>query len=458
MQQSKITQMTTAPVEKLVTSLALPTIFSMLITTFYNMADTYFVGQMQNTSATGGVGVILPVMAVIQAFGFFFGHGSGNFISRSLGSGNRKESEIMASTGFFSALIFGLLILSIGLLFAPSLVWLLGATETIAPYALDYMRIILLGAPLMMASLVLNNQLRFQGSASYAMIGITVGGLLNIALDPLFIFVFNLGIAGAAWATICGQAVSFTILFFMGRRGENIRIKLKNFKPKWYYIQEMSGGGLPSLLRQGLNSFAVIALNTMARAIGGDAAIAAMSIVSRIMMFAVSTTIGFGQGFQPVCGFNYGAKCYDRVLKAFWFSVKVSACFLTVMAVVAITFAPQLVSLFHTDLTKPDVIPIGAFALRMQAIALPFLSWLFMSNMMLQTIKRTGPASFLAMARQGLFFIPAILTLPHFLGLFGIQIAQACADLVAVICAIPIQVKVLKEFKNLIREQEVKNS
>ena len=256
------------------------------------------------------------------------------------------------------------------------------------------------------------------------------------------------------------------ILLFPGKtntcpgdhRGENIRIKLKNFKPSLYFIKEMSGGGLPSLLRQGLNSFAVIALNTTARAVGGDTAIAAMSIVSRIMMFAVSTTIGFGQGFQPVCGFNYGAKRYDRMLKAFWFSVKVSFCFLTVMAICAIAFAPQLVALFHTDMSKPEVIPIGALALRLQAVVLPLLSWVFMSNMMLQTIKRTAAASFLAMARQGLFFIPAILILPHFLGLLGIQIAQGCADLISVLCCIPIQVKVLKEFKGIIAKEQAKNS
>ncbi len=453
---NKLERMTTEPVERLITSLAIPTILSMLITTFYNMADTYFVGQMRSTSATGGVGVVLPLMSIIQAFGFFFGHGSGNFISRSLGSGNRKESEIMAATGFFSAIIFGLLIALFGTLFAPSLVWLLGATDTIAPYALDYMRIIVLGAPFMMASLVLNNQLRFQGSATYAMVGIITGGLLNIALDPLFIFTFKMGIAGAALATIVGQIVSFCILLFMCHRGENIRIRFKNFKPNLYFFKEMSGGGLPSLLRQGLNSFAVVALNTMARPFG-DATIAAMSIVSRIMMFAVSTTIGFGQGFQPVCGFNYGAKRYDRMIKAFWFSVKVSFCFLTVMAVGALVFAPELVALFHTDPNETSVISIGAFALRMQAIPLPLLSWVFMSNMMLQTIKRTLPASFLAMARQGLFFIPAILILPHFLDLFGIQIAQACADFAAVLCAVPIQIKVLKEFHLIIKSESKGN-
>lgn len=450
---SKLERMTKEPVEKLITSLAVPTILSMLITTLYNMADTYFVGQLQNTSATGGVGVIMPLMAIIQAFGFFFGHGSGNFLSRSLGSGNKDEAEKMASTGFFCALICGLLITVIGTLFLDSIVWLLGATETIFPYAEAYMRIIVFGAPFMMASLVLNNQLRFQGSATYAMVGIMSGGVLNMILDPIFIFGFEMGIAGAALATTVSQAIGFLILLFMSRRGENIRIKLSNFKPSAYFLKEMFGGGLPSLLRQGLNSVAVVALNTMARPFG-DAAIAAMSIVSRITMFAVSTTIGFGQGFQPVCGFNYGAKLYDRVIKSFWFSVKVSFCFLTVMAIGAFLFAPQLVSLFHSDPNDTSVIAIGATALRAQAIALPLMSWVFMSNMMLQTIKRTLPASFLAMSRQGLFFIPAVLILPHFLDLFGIQIAQSVADVIAVLCAVPIQIKVLKEFKALIQKDE----
>lgn len=298
------------PVKKLVCTLAGPTILSMLITSFYNMADTFFVGKI-NTQATGAVGVVFSMMAVIQAIGFFFGHGSGNYISRKMGSGEMAEAEKMSAVGFFSALSAGIILMGAGLVFAKPLAYALGPTDTILPYTVSYLGIILLGAPAMTSSLVLNNQMRFQGSAFYAMIGIVAGGVINIILDPVLIFQCNLGIAGAALATVISQYISFVLLIFMTRRGANIQIRLSNFKPSLYYFKEIIRGGTPSLCRQGLASIATICLNHAAGGYG-DAAIAGMSIVSRISMFANSALIGFGQGFQPVCGFNYGAKKYER--------------------------------------------------------------------------------------------------------------------------------------------------
>ena len=320
-QADKFARMTQTPIPRLITTLAVPTIISMMITSVYNMADTFFVGRI-GTSATGAVGVVFSLMAVIQAIGFMFGQGSGNYIARSLGGQDFRDASRMSATGFFSALIVGGLITLFGLLFLDPLVRLLGATETILPYARDYARYILLGASYMTASLVLNNQLRFQGSASYAMVGIAAGGILNIALDPLFIFVFGMGIAGAAIATVISQFVSFCILLAGCTRGGNIRIHFRDFTPRWELYREILRGGLPSLWRQGLASVATICLN-LAAGPYGDAAIAAMSIVSRVNMFASSALIGFGQGFQPVCGFNYGARLYRRVREGFWFCVRV---------------------------------------------------------------------------------------------------------------------------------------
>ena len=441
-QEQKYKTMTEAPVKGLIVKLAIPTMISMLVTSFYNMADTFFVGKL-GPSATGAVGVVFSVMAIIQAVGFFFGHGSGNYISRALGAHDVSGAESMAATGFFSALIGGTVIMIGGLLFLEPLALALGSSETILPYAVDYLRWILIGAPYMTASLVLNNQLRFQGNAIYAMIGLVSGAVINIALDPLLIFTFDLGVSGAAIATIVSQLVSFVILFIGIFRSNAIDIRIRNFKPTVERYKIIINGGSPSLFRQGLNSVATICLNVAARAYG-DYAIAGMSIVTRIMQFANSCLIGFGQGFQPVCGFNYGAKKFDRVREGFWFCVKLSTAVLLVLAAACFAFAPAIVSLFQDD---PGVIEVGRIALRLQCITFPLAGWIVMSNMMSQTIGKAIPASFLAMARQGLFLIPAVLILPHFLGILGVELSQAVADAITIAVAIPLQLKIMREMK-----------
>ena len=440
-QEQKFHQMTEEPVGQLICRLALPCIISMLVTAFYNMADTFVVGMLKSNSATGAVGVVFSLMAIIQAVGFFFGHGSGNFISRELGKQNFEDASNMAATGFFSALAAGLLICVLGQIFLEPLAYFLGSTDTILPYAKAYLRVILIGAPWMTASLVLNNQLRFQGSAAYAMVGIASGAVLNIGLDPLLIFVFGMGVAGAAWATIFSQFVSFCLLLIGCTKGGNLHIHISRVQLKWPYYAMIIKGGLPSLARQGLASVATICLNQAARSYG-DAAIAAMSVVQRIMMFGASAMIGFGQGFQPVCGFNYGARLYHRVKEGFWFCVKTSTVFLFAVGTLGFIFAPQLVALFRDD---PQVIAYGATALRFQCVTFCFQGWVVMSNMMLQTIGRTAPATFLAMARQGVFFIPLVWILSAAFGMLGIQMTQTVSDCLTLICAIPIQLKVLRE-------------
>lgn len=445
--QQKFERMTKTPIPRLIGELAVPTIISMLVTSFYNMADTFFVGKI-NTSATAAVGIVFPLMAMIQAFGFFCGHGSGNYISRQLGAHNFEDASRMSATGFVSAFILGLGILVVGFLFTDPLLRIMGSTETILPYARSYMRIILIGAPYMTASLVLNNQLRFQGSAFYSMIGITTGAVLNIGLDPLFIFVLDMGVAGAALATIISQFVSFCLLIAGTFRGGNLRLNLKDFSPSLKYYQNIVKGGAPSLFRQGLGSFATVCLNLMAGPYG-DAAIAAMSIVTRISQFAASVVIGFGQGFQPVCGFNYGAKLFKRVQEGFWFCVKFCTSVLLVAAVCGWIFSPNLIGVFLK--TDPLVIEYGSQALRLQALTFPLVGWITIANMMLQTIGKTVKASLLAMSRQFLFFVPVILTLPGFLGILGVQFSQPIADFCSFLLAVPLSISVLREMSH---EQE----
>ena len=434
-QEQKFQKMTQEPVGRLICELAGPCIISMLVTAFYNMADTFFVGLLNSDSATGAVGIVFSMMNIIQAFSFFFGQGSGNYISRELGKHHYDEASNMAATGFFSAFGMGVLICIVGQLFLEPLALLLGSTPTILPFAKAYLRGILFGAPFIAASLVLNNQLRFQGSAFYGMIGITSGAVLNIALDPLFIFTFGMGVAGAAWATAFSQFVSFCILLVCSTRGGNLRIRFSNFRFQWFYYSMIIKGGLPSLGRQGLASIATICLN---RAAGpyGDAAIAAMSVVQRITMFGASSMIGFGQGFQPFCGFNYGAKLYDRVKAGFWFCVKWSALFLAALSALGFIFAPNLIAVFRDS---PEVIAFGATALRFQCVTFCLHSWIVMSNMMLQTMGKTVPATFLAMARQGIFFIPLVWILSSAFDFLGVQMTQAASDLLTFLCCIPIQ-------------------
>ena len=445
--QQKFDRMTKTPIPRLIGELAVPTIISMLVTSFYNMADTFFVGKI-NTSATAAVGIVFPLMAMIQAFGFFCGHGSGNYISRQLGAHNFEDASKMSATGFVTAFVLGLGILVVGFLFTDPLLHIMGSTETILPYARSYMRIILIGAPYMTASLVLNNQLRFQGSAFYSMIGITTGAILNIVLDPLFIFVLDMGVAGAALATIISQFVSFCLLIAGTFRGGNLRLNLRDFSPSLKYYQNIVKGGAPSLFRQGLGSFATVCLNLMAGPYG-DAAIAAMSIVTRISQFAASVVIGFGQGFQPVCGFNYGAKLFKRVQEGFWFCVKFCTSVLLVAAVCGWIFSPNLIGIFLK--TDPLVIEYGSQALRLQALTFPLVGWITIANMMLQTIGKTVKASLLAMSRQFLFFVPVILTLPGFLGILGVQLSQPIADFCSFLLAVPLSISVLREMSH---EQE----
>ena len=439
--EQKFKYMTEEPIPRLVCSLAVPTIISMLITSFYNMVDTFFVGRI-NTSATAAVGVVFSLMAIIQAFGFFFGHGSGNYISRQLGAQNMDEASKMASIGFFSALFTGMVLAVLGLIFIEPLARLLGSTETILPYAVDYLKYILVGAPYMTASLVLNNQLRFQGNAMYGMVGIVAGAVINIALDPILIFMCGMGIGGAALATIISQFISVMLLLWVSQRGAGIHISWKNARFSGYFLKEMVRGGVPSLCRQGLGSVATIALN-VAAGVYGDAAIAGMSIVSRITMFAYSALIGFGQGFQPVCGFNYGAKLYDRVREAFYFCLKTAAGFLILLSVVGYIGAPQLIELFRKG--DPEVTAVGIAALRFSCISFTLSGGIVMSNMLLQSIGMAVRASIVAAARQGLFFLPLIFILPTFLGLRGVEMCQMVSDILTFLLAMPLSISVLNK-------------
>ena len=426
-------KMTETPIPKLILGLAAPTILSMLITSIYNLADTFFVGQI-STSASGAVGVVSSLMAIIQALGFTLGHGSGTIISRSLGSRNTEAATRFASTSFFTALAVGVVLAVIGLATLPGFMMLLGSTSTILPHACAYARPILIAAPLMISSLVMNNILRYEGKASFAMIGLVTGGLLNIALDPLFIFGLGMGTAGAGLATALSQTISFCILLSMFLRGKTVsqfRITAVTHSPAEFGTILMTG--MPSFGRQGLNSIGGMLLNIAARGYG-DAAVAGMSIVSRIFMFIISVAIGTGQGFQPVAGFNYGAQKYHRVQQACLFTMAASFCFLSVILTACWFNAETLIRLFRDD---PEVTAVALPAFRYQCFAMLLQPVIVAGNMLFQSIGKSGRATFLACCRQGVFFIPLILTLPRAFGLLGVEICQPIADVLTFFVTVP---------------------
>lgn len=449
-QEARYRQMMEEPVHTLIPRLAVPSIISMLVTAIYNMADTYFVSQL-GTSPSAAVGVVFSLMAGIQAVAFMIGMGCGNEISRLLGQKEREEAERYVATGFFTELIAGTLIAIAGILFSEKLVYLLGSTATIAPYAASYTRYVLIGIPFFMASLGMNNMLRFQGNSFYSMIGIATGGILNMFLDPLLIYGFHMGIAGAAVATSVSQMISFCILVWQCNcMPACLSIRLRRFRPALSRYANIFRFGLPSLARQGIASISVIVINFAAQPYG-DAAIAAIAIVSRVAMFMNSAIIGFGQGFQPVCGFNYGAGNYKRVEQAYNFSLRV--CFAALLLMGALVFfnAERVIVLFRKD---PDVIAVGTLALQLQSLSIPLAAQITMANMFSQTTGYNVRATVVALLRQGICLIPILLVLPRLFGVRGIQAAQPLSDVFAAVIAFFITRSILREMRRKTAEQE----
>ena len=434
--------MTETPVRQLVMKMAAPTIIAMLTTALYNIVDAFFVGHI-STEATAGVGVSFAYMTFINAIGFFFGHGSGNYISTALGAKKYGDAEKMAATGVISSMGLGVVSAIIGLFFLTPLSRIMGATPEILPQANDYLVFILIGTPFMMSSLTLNNQLRLQGNVQFAMIGVATGAILNIFLDALFIYVFDMSVAGASLATCISQMVSWFVLLLGTERSGNVHIRIRNFTPTLRSYIDIFNGGAPSLMRHVFVCTSTIMLNRYAAFYADPgtsaSAIAAFAIVARIMMFAFSIILGLGQGFQPVCGFNYGAGLHERVRKSFVFSVELSTIILIIMSITFAIFAPDIIMVFRSE--DAELIKIGSQVLRWQCLSFPLIGLSTVTNMMYQTTRKTFIATLLSMCRQGIFFIPTIIILPHFIGFQGVEMTQAIADALTFLLALPFAIK-----------------
>lgn len=443
--QAQYKKLTQTPIKKLIISLSVPTVISMMITMIYNVADTYFVSKI-SVSASGATGVVFSLMGILQAFGFMFGQGAGSCISRKLGEKDVETARKYSTWAFALALVVSMVIMLFGLIFITPFMRLLGSTKTILPYAKKYAFFILIAGPALTTSCVLNNIMRYEGLARLAMIGLATGGLLNIALDPLFIFAFDMGISGAGLATALSQYISMGILlsFFIFKKLQ-CRISFKYLKPNGRMIWNIVSTGVPSFARQGLNSVSTMLLN-VAAASYGDSCVAAMSVVAKCTMLIFSVGVGIGQGFQPVSSFNFGAKNYDRVRKGLLFTWRFDTIVVSALAAIMFAFAPQVVTMFRNE---AEIVEIGTIALRYLCVALMFMPTIMIANMVFQSVGKTGRAFFLACAQNGLFFIPLILVLPKFFGVTGIEIAQPVSNVVSAVVAVPFMLVFLKQLKNM---------
>lgn len=448
--QKQYDKMTKTPVPKLIIKLAIPTILSMLVTTVYNLVDTAFVGKLGN-SQSGAVGVVFGFMSILQAVGFMFGQGSGSLLSRKLGERDNETASKIASTGFFSSFSLGAIVGIICLIFIEPLVFFLGSTETIAPYAMAYMKCLLIVAPFTVSSFSLNNMLRYEGKAKLGMIGLMTGGILNIAGDAFFMFGLNMGIFGAGLSTAISQCVSFSILLFMFLRGKTqSKLSIRKVTYKGKLFPDIVATGFPSMLRQGLSSAATIVLNYEAAKYAHDEGVAAMSIVNRVAFGVFAIALGIGQGFQPVCAFNYGARKYKRLRDAYKFTMILTEVVLVVLTAFMLLFSQDVVAVFRDD---PTVIEIGQRAIIILGIAQLFLPICMITEMLMQSSGQKLSAVILSSLRGGLFYIPALLILSYFRGMYGVEEAQPLAYVLSVFPALILR----KKFFERIPEEDIED-
>ncbi len=449
-QESRRLMMLNEPISRVIPKMAIPTIVAFLITSIYSLADTYFVSSL-GTNATAAVSVNASLDQMIMMCGSMLAQGANSYIARLLGEGDEKKASRVLSTSFFGAFFLGALLLVFGNLFMVPMVRLLGATPTCEQYSIDYARYVLLAAPFMAANFVMNQCLRSEGSATLSMVGMAFGGVLNIVLDPIFIFGFDMGVAGASLATAISKFVSFAILIFPYiTKRSLLDLSIRNFRPNMDIISNVVSVGSSSLFRNGLNVLSAIILNNIAGGIS-DSVLAAVGVTNKIMMFPFCIILGFGNGFQPVAGFNWGAKRYDRVEESYKFSSRVSLIGSAVMALAIAVFSDQLIVIFAG--TDAEMRKIGAFCILTQCIALPVHAWVAIVNMLCVGLGNAKGAMLLATARQGTCFLPVVYILARLLGSYGVASVQAVADVLSILLAIPLAISMTKKIRNAMQNK-----
>ena len=443
-QEARRQMLLNEPISKVIPKMAVPTIVAFLITSIYSLADTYFVSSL-GTNATAAVSVNASLDQMIMMCGSMLAMGANSYIARLLGEGDEKKASQVLSTSFFAAFAVGTILLIFGSIFMVPMVRLLGATPTCEQYSIDYATYILLAAPFMASNFVMNQCLRSEGSATLSMVGMGFGGILNIILDPIFIFGLEMGVAGASLATAISKFVSFVILVFpYVTRRSLLHLSIRNFKPTKDIVTKVISVGSSSMFRNGLNVVSAIMLNNIAGGIS-DSVLAAVGVSNKIMMFPFCIILGFGNGFQPVAGFNWGAKRYDRVSESYRFSSLVALVGSLIMAVALAIFADPIIVLFAG--TDPEMREIGRICIYLQCLALPVHAWVAVVNMLCVGLGNTRGAFLLATARQGSCFIPILYPLAWLFAGYGLASVQAAADILTLVLAIPIAISMTKKIK-----------
>ena len=439
------------PVLKVVTILSIPMIISMLVDSLYNIADTYFVSQL-GKAATAAVGVNDSMTHFIRACAMGFGFGASSYISRLLGAKRDEEACRVGNTTLLTSIAVLSVLGVIAFIFVDPLVSLLGATESAKPYAVSYARFILLSVPFTAGEVSLSHMLRSEGSTRYSMFGMVSGCVVNVALDPLFIHTFGLEVAGAAIATSISKVVSFLVLLLpFLRRKTMIELKLSYFTPKWSIYREVARMGVPTFLRASLMSTSTVVINNFAGSFG-DSALAAVSVANKCTRFVGSAIMGFGQGYQPVAGYCYGAKRYHRVNRSFWVCTLIGAGMAVVIGGAMGIFAPQLVAVFAA--ADPEIIRIGTLMIRTQCVTMFAHVWVMIINGLFQALGRAIPATILGLSRQVICLIPAVIALSLLFGVNGLAVSQATADVLSMAIAIPMVIRITREIKRLSETEE----
>lgn len=408
---------------------SIPTIIGILVMVIYNLTDTFFVGILNNKSMTAAIGIVFSFMSFIQAIGFWFWYGSGNIMSKKIGENEEKEAEIISSIGILFAIVIGILIAILSCFFVLPLSKFIGgsASENLLNFTVEYLKVIIISIPFGLYSITLYNQLRLCGNVKDGMIGLLIGMAVNIVLDPVLMFVFKFGFIGAGYATLIGQITGCIVLTNLSGKNGNIAVNLKKVRINKDRVYHILAGGMPNFSRQSITGIALILLNVVA-AKYGDGVIAALTISSRIAALAYMIMIGWGQGFQPICAMNYGAKQYDRVKKAFKFTVVGGTLFLIMAAILLYVFSELFIKTMSND---NEVILVGSEILRMQCITLPLLGYFAISSMLMQNIGQYFWASIISISRQGIFYIPLLYILSNIFGEFGIYLLQPVADVLS---------------------------
>ena len=441
-QQQRAQMMLNEPISRVIPKMAIPTIVAFIINSVYSLADTYFVSSL-GTEATAAVSVNASLDQLIMMAGSLLAIGANSYIARLLGEGKNQKASVVLSSAFFIAFGLGTALTLIGITFMTPMVRLLGATPTCEQYSIDYATYVLLAAPFMASSFVMNQCLRSEGSATLSMIGMGFGGILNCVLDPIFIFGLDMGVAGASLATAISKLVSFAILIFPYiTRRSLLHLSVRNCRPTVNILTQIITVGSSSMFRSLLGVVAGIMLNKLAGNIS-DSVLAGIGVTTKIMMFPFSIILGFGSGFQPVAGFNWGAKRYDRVRESYRFSAIVALVGATVMALVVAIFANPIITAFAG--TDPQMQEIGALSIRLQCLALPVHAWVAVVNMFCVGLGNARGAFILATARQGTCFIPILYPMAYLMGAYGVASAQAAADVLTLILAVPIIIKMLRK-------------